>query len=586
MKYFSCRLLRRFRFHLAIFALCIANLLFVHYYFRATYQDGSEYLVYIYHWATNFALSVFDVILCLFFFLLLSGRRLRFSLSATFLSTWLWSASNIVYSRFFHQYISLSAIGEFSSLADGMVFKSAMSGFRLIDSFYIVVFVLFLIFCRKAQPYRIKRSRLLWPLALLVMMAVSPYPIYTVYHFVNPSSRHNWELYKIRIKDDVYCIMPKKECFPNVVRFQWGFSMVNAADMIDAMKSTDLDKEKIDKIAAFKHKTRVSGHKVSPSISNVVFIILESFLSAPIDLRVDGKEVTPFLNALKSDSTIYYNGRVNPNITIGESGDGQFIYMTGLLPLRSKITVGLANHCSLPGLPRLLKEKCGIKRTEIIIPGLPTVWRQDEMNVAYGIDHLISASEKYGRNDITDKEVFDLAMHSYSHEDEPFLSIVLSCSTHLPYNTDIDTSFIISTPTLPDSYKHYLNACHFADEQIGRYITDLKKKGLYDKSLIIITADHDAHLNLLGMEGQIKNHLPLFIINGDIDKTKAWHEEMNQIDIYTTLLDILGIKSDWMGVGNTILMPNYKDPMTDDAWNVSQWIIESNYFSQESPNSH
>ena len=70
--------------------------------------------------------------------------------------------------------------------------------------------------------------------------------------------------------------------------------------------------------------------------------MLESFLSAPIGLTVDGKEITPFLNSLKEDSTVYYNAHVTPNITMGESGDGQFIFMTGLLPLRDKLTVGEA----------------------------------------------------------------------------------------------------------------------------------------------------------------------------------------------------------------------------------------------------
>lgn len=59
------------------------------------------------------------------------------------------------------------------------------------------------------------------------------------------------------------------------------------------------------------------------SNKNVVYILLESFLSVSSDLFVDGKEITPFLNKLKKDSNTYYNGKIRPNITIGESGDGQ-----------------------------------------------------------------------------------------------------------------------------------------------------------------------------------------------------------------------------------------------------------------------
>jgi lipoteichoic acid synthase len=54
-------------------------------------------------------------------------------------------------------------------------------------------------------------------------------------------------------------------------------------------------------------RQRNTRHKVNPQIKNVVYILLESFLSVSSDLFVDGKEITPFLNRLKKDSNTYYN---------------------------------------------------------------------------------------------------------------------------------------------------------------------------------------------------------------------------------------------------------------------------------------
>ena len=119
-----------------------------------------------------------------------------------------------------------------------------------------------------------------------------------------------------------------------------------------------------------------------------------------------------------------------------------------------------------------------------------------------------------------------------------------------------------------------------ADRELGKYLNDLKNKDIYDSSLIIIVADHDAHLNLLGMEGRLKDYLPLFIINGKIDNKVAWHGECNQIDVYTTLLDLLGVESDWYGLGHSLLSPNYSNVIDSRKWDVSEWIIRGDYFSR------
>lgn len=562
-----------------LFLLCMANFLFMHYSFRLSYKDGSEYLVYSYHWVTNFMMTIFDVTMLFLAFLLFTKGRTKVSICITFAVTWLWSVINVVYGHFFHQYIPLSAFGEALSITDNMVFKSILSGLHWTDLYYLLTLTLFLITYKRYSAKCATMSTLLWCASILAVTLVSPWIIYTAYHLANPISRHNWELYELRMKNDIFRIMPLKDCFPNVVRFQWGCTLVTIADFYDAMKKHELSSEEMAEIRKMGSRdNKISQHERPTGIRNVVFIILESFLSAPIDFRVDGKEVTPVLNTLKADTAVFYNGKVCPNVTIGESGDGQFIYMTGILPLRSKVTVGTANDCKLPALPGILKEQLGIKRTEIVIPGLPTVWRQDEMNAVYGIDYMISALDYY--QDVNDSKLFDVAIHSGKSIEAPFLSVVLSCSTHMPYSSDIDETFVIKDPSLPDNYKHYLNACHLADRELGRYLDDLKDKGIYDNSLIIIAADHDAHLNLLGMEGRIDNYLPLFIINGQIDNKTVWHGECNQIDVYTTLLDLLDIQSDWYGLGHSLLSPNYNNIIDNRKWEVSERAILGDFFSK------
>ena len=141
---------------------------------------------------------------------------------------------------------------------------------------------------------------------------------------------------------------------------------------------------------------------------------------------------------------------MQPNITIGESGDGQFIYMTGLLPLQDDLTVQVAKDCLLPALPKLLN----VNNTEIVIPSLPNVWDQAGMTAAYGI------SNTYSRKDMTDENVkfvddemvFKTAMNTKKKTGESFFTMVLSISTHMPYNSLIDSSFVLQNKTLSPQY--------------------------------------------------------------------------------------------------------------------------------------
>lgn len=60
-----------------------------------------------------------------------------------------------------------------------------------------------------------------------------------------------------------------------------------------------------------------------------------------------------------------------------------------------------------------------------------------------------------------------------------------------------------------------------------------------------------------------------------------WSGECNQIDVYTTLLDLLGVDSEWYGLGQSLLSPNYQSTIDSKKWDVSEWIIQGDYFSKK-----
>ena len=322
--------------------------------------------------------------------------------------------------------------------------------------------------------------------------------------------------------------------------------------------------------------SKVSSHTI-PEIENVIFIIIESYLSLTSDLYIDGKEITPNLNRLKHTKNVYYNGNLKSNITIGESGDGQFICMTGMLPLRSEITVGLAKNISLPGLPQILASKYKLT-TRMLIPTKSSMWEQEQMCRQYGIRKLYSCIDFNNNNeDLNDKQIFESLITLDKKSPRPFFSLVLTMSMHQPYTEIVDPSFTISNPKLSQKYLNYLNACHYTDHQIGCYLKFLKDSGLYDRSLIIITSDHHPNNNSLEMNNLSEN-IPLYIVNGNINNN-SWKGTCNQLDVYTTILDLLiSDNMEWRGLGNTLLSPSYKNSLTTEAWDISEWILKSDFF--------
>lgn len=559
--------------------MSMLNLLFMHYYF---YLNGYVEWVWMYSEVINACSIIFDVSVLMILFLFFLGGRLKIAVLITYILTLIWAFVNVVYGQFFYQYISLSAIGEAHALGDGLVVDSLKTAFRWYDLFFVVSLTCFFIVYKKTTNRILKRKRvlmMLWvPLASLLMTVLA----YSLYHFIHPHYRSNWDLYQFKTQELLYD--PYQGGTPNLAHFHDGCLRVCAYELYDMLHVVELTDQQRDEISSYylDHSQRTTHHQRNTDVKNVIFILLESFLSSPIDLIVDGKEITPFLNQLKRDSDVYYNGNMISDIGCGESGDGQFIYMNGILPLYSKMTMAQIKGHTLPALPKVLSEYCDVKHSEIIYPTMPNLWQQADMNKVYGFTEAFSMEDIVGGSDnpIDDERIFSYAANRLDTVSESFFSLILSVSTHSPYDSFAGDDLRLNDNTLPQRYKNYLNTCHYLDQQISRYFTQLKAKGLYERSLIVLCADHYAHSNRVDVGKSLSSYTPLFIVHGNINNEEAWHGEFHQLDVYTTILDLLGIDSQWRGLGYTLLKPAYDSSVNTESIRLSEMIIAGDYFRQ------
>lgn len=550
---------------------CNVNLLIMHYYIlQNCYFDVMIDTTSI----IDNILGVFFDTISLSLVLTLITRSNKISLCILLILTWLWSFSNIVYSRFFQHYLSFSAIGQGGSLIDSLVLRSIADKIYFEDFLYFIFLMLALFFVCKSNIRDTNYFKnIVSCLFVIIVIDIIGHVIYCV---SMPQSRYiQYFLHRIYSKH-----IDTSACYslPIFTNFNRGsIRSIGAeiyADLQGTMEITDGKMKTISNTIDLVQKKRNSTGDIKKQ-RNVIFILVESLMSFPIDMKVGNREVTPFLNLLKRDSLVYYNGKMKSNITIGESSDGQFIYMTGLLPLRSMVTVSKAKHIILPGLPKLL----GVN-SRMIIPTVSSMWNQDEMCQQYGFENLYTSNDydngKYGS--LTDEQVFDLAIQMDKASSQPFFSVVLTISMHQPYRNQVDPSFPIMDSTISKEVANYLNVCHYTDRQIEKYFYFLKESGLYNKSIIVIAADHPV--------GNAKSwgdnsYIPLFIINTTGLPKDMWQGECNQLDVYTTLLDLSRCESRWYGLGHSLVSSNYEDSVSPKIWDVSEWIIMGDYFSKE-----
>ena len=565
---------------LLMFMMSMMNMVFLHQYFLHTID--LEVGCFVSSFFDNLLACLIDVTFILLVSWLITLRRLRASLVITFVITLLWSFCNVFYARFFHQYLSWSSIGLAGNLSDPIVLDSMTAGFRLIDIYYPLAIILFCWIYFRSKHHDVKSKSLrtlsyIWSCGLLISLTV-----HGVYAF-HPHIGIVYELEKT-----VFTPAKMDSMWPNWTVYHKGFFRKLFVDQLKRKSKIELTKEQeaaIEKEYS-DHSQRITGRTAPNNIQNVIFILVESYLSVTSDLVVDGQEITPNLNKLKRDSNVYYNGHMIPNVSIGESSDGQLIYMAGLLPLHSEITVSKAKKNSIIGLPEQIKKAYPDLQSLTIIPTNPSLWDQQAMSDSYGFDKLYSmldyqAEMKDNENGafLTDEMIFRYASKKDESNKPPFFSLILTMSMHQPFNSFIEHGFHLTDKSLPQEYKNYLTNCHYTDIQIGKYLNDLKDKGLYDNSLIVIVSDHDAHPDYLSMDGKISREIPIYIVNGGMDNSNAWSGECNQLDVYTTILDILGIQSTWRGLGHTLLNKNYQNSVTGDIQEMSDWIIYSDYFS-------
>ena len=569
--------LKQLHFPLVMMSLCAINLFYMHY---AILLDRTSLGIGSY--IMNISSVIIDVSFLFFIPLLLIGKK-NYLYFIPYTLLCIFVLSNVWYSRYFYTYLPPSLYSEFNNL-DGLS-DNILAAMRLSDLLIVLTTAIAVLYYLKVQKHiksinrrtRIRFSAIVFGLGASILVGVAGvfYLRYSKYEKGNPDIFKTLYLYPYRYE-------------PSENYFKYGVCRSLAVQTLMNQKE-DYSEKELEELHPF-FEGIANNIQVQPR-QNIVFIIVESLLAYPTNRSVNGVEITPTLNKLVREGA-YYNANMESQIQLGESSDGQLIYMTGLLPKERQVTIIDYFDNTFAALPWLLKEKNALFHSSMIVPTSSTMWRQDGICAKYGFNALFSKKdykETTGKEWLNDQELFDFSIKKSTEFTSPFFAVLLTSSTHSPYSHFYEPEGI----TLPDSYsdelKSYLSNVHYMDKYLGHFLEALKKNGTYNNTLIIIASDHTIPIDRLNPQQEhIPTTLPLYIVNSPVKIERESDYPITQADVFPTILDLMGVESKWRGVGNSLLTPDSVQNSThelerkDKRQQISDIILDSNYFKNKS----
>lgn len=341
------------------------------------------------------------------------------------------------------------------------------------------------------------------------------------------------------------------------------------------------ERHRIDEFIARRSVRSAIADSVAPR-RNLIFIVVESLNSRAVGRTFAGRSVTPVLDSLIASAGAVSCLDVKPQTSVGTSSDGQLIYNTGLLPVTSQV----ASFEYAGNVYPSLAEALGYDDSEEIISDTRDVWNHTETNRSYGYRRLFDTFDidaaGFDSDRGGDRALFDFTLRRLTQLREPFFAFLTTITMHYPFTMETDRP--LSLP-LPDGMepieRRYLERVNYFDTCLGEFIDGLKSEGLYDNSLIVIASDHEMAVTADEQINRAARQPITFVaVNTALGENRRI-ATMNQIDVYPTILDLMGASrpDGWRGVGRSVFTDIA--PVDEvEAQEISDLIIRGDYFSK------
>ena len=272
---------------------------------------------------------------------------------------------------------------------------------------------------------------------------------------------------------------------------------------------------------------------------NVIIIVWESFTSKAVDLRVDGKEITPGFNKLTREGVYFSN--------IYATGDRTDKGIVGILsgypaqPITSIIKEP-TKAAKLPMLSKMFRgagyETAFYYGGELEFANMKAYLLQGGFNRFVTVDDFKSKDKnsKWGAHDGV---VMDRLKQDLLQMPQPFFSTWLTLSSHEPYQIP----WVSLLPEATDGSK-FLSSLHYSDSVVYNFVEHARRQPWWANTLVVIVADHGHRLPT----AQSKHddfQIPLLFLGGALQYSNNIIDRIgSQTDIAASLLRQVNMPAD------------------------------------------
>ena len=316
-----------------------------------------------------------------------------------------------------------------------------------------------------------------------------------------------------------------------------------------------LSNEDIFLLREFYHSEAETEKKKLPG--PLVIVIVESF-----ETWVFQPEIMPNLAAFCEGHHIFYADKVKSQVRGGMSADGQMLINTGVLPTLEGAACYRFPRNSYPGIMQRIEGK-----SAVLVPHNVDVWNQQMMSAAYGYDTTAQVSPV---DTILFGQVLEYINDGYKNVQ------VLTMSTHSPFTKGAALSNLEIKEDIPSLMRDYMKAFNALDYGLNILLEAVDADSALQNATVVITGDH----NILSEEAPC----PLIIYSSKFEASMIYTEKCYQMDIYPTLVDILGIDPCWQGFGISLLSGGERRIDEEHACDLSDKMHRANYFAYSDEN--
>lgn len=514
------------------------------------------------NWRQEFILFINPLSFLMLIFgiaLFLKHRRIQFVLLTSFLLSFILFA-NIVFFRFFNDFLTLPVLFQASNMSD--LGSSVHELLNWTDAFYFLDFFLLVAivkywpsFLEEDKLYS-RASRHVYYLAALAItffnfgLSEAERPQLLTRTFDREILVKNIGTYHYHLYD---LILQTKSSAQRALAD--GSKLIDIENYVHSMQ-TEPDENLFGR---YKGK-------------NIIYISMESLQTFPIGAKINGQEVTPFLNDFIKKS--YYFDNFYHQTGQGKTSDAEFITENSLYPIGRGAVYFTNSQNTYRATPNILKAEGYY--SAVFHANDRTFWNRDIMYDNFGYDEFFDVSS-YKVNEensvnwgLKDIDFFRQSMPMLENLPEPFYAKFITLTNHFPFTLDEEDMMVDLYDSDSKTLNRYFPAVRYMDEAIKLFVQDLKDSGLYDRTVIVLYGDHygisenhNAEMaeyigtDITPFQSTQLQRVPLIIHLPGQEDGMTISSVAAQIDLRPTIMHLLGVDtSNHIQFGSDLFSPS------------------------------